>query len=305
MNTIINSVPAFKTIQDFFNFVGFSKSVSKIIKDFVKETKKLFSKDNVLEFKLKIKTTAKELWSDFKKKWGESRTAHFLLSIASKAKDLWSDFKKKWGESRTANFLLRISSKISDLWDDFKKKWGESRTVKFLLKRNTKISELWGDFKKSWGENKKVQIGISFFKDSMSSLWATVKAAFRGKYVEIGTKTSTTQKSDGGVFSNGSWKPIQRYAAGGIPDYGQLFWAREAGPELVGTIGGSTAVMNNDQIVASVADGVYKAVKAAMGNGQSVNVTFKVEGDPKGIFKVTRSEAQDFFNRTGKPAFPI
>ena len=34
-------------------------------------------------------------------------------------------------------------------------------------------------------------------------------------------------------------------------------------------------------------------------------VTFKVEGDPKGIFKVTRSEAQDFFNRTGKPAFPI
>lgn len=37
---------------------------------------------------------------------------------------------------------------------------------------------------------------------------------------------------------------------------GQLFVAREAGPELVGTIGGRTAVANNDQIIAGVASGV-------------------------------------------------
>lgn len=40
---------------------------------------------------------------------------------------------------------------------------------------------------------------------------------------------------------------------------GQLFIAREAGPELVGTLGGHTAVMNNDQIVASVSNGVAMA----------------------------------------------
>ena len=84
-----------------------------------------------------------------------------------------------------------------------------------------------------------------------------------------------------------------------------MFIAREAGPELVGTLGGHTAVMNNDQIVASVSAGVYQAVKAAMGSGQAVNVTFRVEGDPNGIFKVTREQAQEFFNRTGEPAFPI
>ena len=116
-----------------------------------------------------------------------------------------------------------------------------------------------------------------------------------------------TQKADGGVFSNGAWKPIQRYAAGGIPDYGQLFWAREAGPELVGTLGGSTAVMNNDQIVASVSAGVYQAVTAAIGNnkGGSGNIHLTVNLDGKVVYDNVRSRATDYFNRTGKPAFPI
>lgn len=54
------------------------------------------------------------------------------------------------------------------------------------------------------------------------------------------------------------------YASGGFPDEGELFVAREAGPELVGSIGNRTAVANNDQIVAAVSDGVYQAVTAAM-----------------------------------------
>jgi hypothetical protein len=67
-------------------------------------------------------------------------------------------------------------------------------------------------------------------------------------------------KADGGVFSGGRWHPIQQYASGGLPGGGQLFVAREAGPELVGTLGGHTAVMNNDQIVASVSAGVARAI---------------------------------------------
>ena len=50
------------------------------------------------------------------------------------------------------------------------------------------------------------------------------------------------------------------YASGGYPDTGQLFLAREAGPEMVGTIGGHTAVANNEQIVQAVAQGVASAV---------------------------------------------
>lgn len=55
----------------------------------------------------------------------------------------------------------------------------------------------------------------------------------------------------------GMWVGIN--AAGGFPQTGQLFIAREAGPELVGTMGGHTAVANNDQIVEGITEGVENA----------------------------------------------
>ena len=57
---------------------------------------------------------------------------------------------------------------------------------------------------------------------------------------------------------------IAMAADGGTFDSGQMFIAREAGPEMVGTIGGKTAVANNDQIVEAVSRGVFEAVSAAM-----------------------------------------
>lgn len=59
--------------------------------------------------------------------------------------------------------------------------------------------------------------------------------------------------------------PIERFAKGGFPKKAQLFFAREDGkPEFVGMQGSKTAVANNDQIVESVSDGVYRAAYAAM-----------------------------------------
>lgn len=57
------------------------------------------------------------------------------------------------------------------------------------------------------------------------------------------------------------------YAEGGYPEDGELFWANENGPELVGKIGNRTAVANQNQIVDAVSKGVYDAVVSA--NAQS------------------------------------
>ena len=65
---------------------------------------------------------------------------------------------------------------------------------------------------------------------------------------------------------------IPGLASGGFPAMGQLFIAREAGPELVGTIGGRNAVVNNNQIVQSVSTGVYNAVKSAIGGTSKESV---------------------------------
>jgi len=82
---------------------------------------------------------------------------------------------------------------------------------------------------------------------------------------------------------------------GGFVDQGQLFIAREAGPELVGTIGGRTAVANNDQIVESVSRGVYQAVVAAMSSQQQGRgvTEVRVYLDGKDITRAVEIEQRD------------
>ena len=58
---------------------------------------------------------------------------------------------------------------------------------------------------------------------------------------------------------------IDLRAGGGFPDSGQMFIAREAGPELVGRIGRRTAVANNDQIVQGIASAVRSAMSGVNG----------------------------------------
>lgn len=77
---------------------------------------------------------------------------------------------------------------------------------------------------------------------------------------------------------------IPLLAEGGFPDMGQMFIAREAGPELVGSIGRKTAVANNDQIIAGIESGVYRAMVAANSNGniggnQTIHVITEIDGD--------------------------
>ncbi len=117
------------------------------------------------------------------------------------------------------------------------------------------------------------------------------------------------KNAQGGVLTASGWKPIQQYASGGLPSYGQVFVAREAGPELVGTLGGHTAVMNNDQIVASVANGVAQANMAqnqllAQQNALLRQILAKETGiSSRDVFNAVRSENNNYINRTGNSAF--
>ena len=93
-------------------------------------------------------------------------------------------------------------------------------------------------------------------------------------------------------WPNLSWTT---YAQGGFPSVGEMFIAREAGPEMVGSIGGRTAVVNNDQIVEAVSRGVYEAVAAAMGSyagGQS-DQAFNVYLDGKQITAVVEKRQKE------------
>lgn len=80
-----------------------------------------------------------------------------------------------------------------------------------------------------------------------------------------------TNVSEGGSYG-GSSGGGRGFASGGYPTTGQMFIAREAGPELVGTIGNRTAVANNDQITDAISSAVYNAIVSAGGMGAKVEI---------------------------------
>lgn len=86
---------------------------------------------------------------------------------------------------------------------------------------------------------------LSDFSTSMASV--NVSATGKVSYSRLTTKT------------------ISRFAEGGFPEHGEIFLARESGPEYIGRLGNRTAVANNDQIVdgiASANEGVVSTLYA-------------------------------------------
>lgn len=76
---------------------------------------------------------------------------------------------------------------------------------------------------------------------------------------------------------------IEMFANGGFPRSGELFVAREAGAEMVGSIGGKAAVANNDQIERAIFNAVLTAMSQAMANSSSqpieLNQKIELDGD--------------------------
>ena len=99
-----------------------------------------------------------------------------------------------------------------------------------------------------------------------------------------------------GSLANG-WKG-QGYAEGGFPQTGEMFLAREAGPEMVGRLGKRTAVANNDQIVDGIRAGVFEAVMSALnasgilkekGNSDNtVVLELTINADSETLYRVVR-----------------
>ena len=92
---------------------------------------------------------------------------------------------------------------------------------------------------------------------ALNSLDAIGDAAdYNARRVASAMSRIGSYSSGGGRFS---MPTVRMYATGGYPTTGEMFIAREAGPEYVGSMGGRTAVANNDQIVAGISSGVASA----------------------------------------------
>lgn len=119
---------------------------------------------------------------------------------------------------------------------------------------------------------------------------------------------------EGGSIKIGNFKfslprfNLSWYANGGFPGMGEMFVARESGPELVGRMGNRSAVANNNQIIAGIRAGVFEAVVNAFESMQGRNdrgqeLHIYLEGDAKKLFKVIRQEGNNYQKQTGNPVF--
>ena len=157
-----------------------------------------------------------------------------------------------------------LSTSISEKWGGIKTWFSENVATKFT-------KEFWtgkfGGIKEGFGSTIKsmVNVGIEYINKFIG--WLNEKMHFSWDAFEIAGKEIVPA----GSIQLFTIPKIPRLATGGFVNEGQMFIAREAGPELVGSINGRTSVANNDQIVEAVSQGVYNAVMAAMGNNGNVS----------------------------------
>ena len=109
-----------------------------------------------------------------------------------------------------------------------------------------------------------------------------------GLSITLSTNVSSDKEKVYEALGLSGWPSLYwyTYAQGGFPEVGEMFIAREAGPELVGSIGRKTAVANNDQIISGIESGVYRAMVAAnsagTGGTQTIRIINEIDGDVVG-----------------------
>ena len=144
------------------------------------------------------------------------------------------------------------------------KRYVETNPAKIYADNSSALSTIMGTkdydvWYKNWVENNPWQIYANARSayntvDNFVSYWKKINLQR-----ELGVRVDVTT-ANGRIVSGGMI--FETKAMGGIVDAGQIFIAREAGPELVGTIGRQTAVANNDQIISGIASGVATAMSS-------------------------------------------
>ena len=181
----------------------------------------------------------------------------------------WETIKIVWGIVSgwfDTNVIQPISNLFSSLWDGIKKQasdaWAKIRDgflsaynyidTRFLKPLRAAVSTVFDGM-------------VGAVKAALNGVISALNSALRWVFGGINSILSDLKN-----FSIAGYSPfsglrtisvpqIPMLANGGFVDQGQLFIAREAGAEMVGSIGNRTAVANNDQIVDGITYGVREA----------------------------------------------
>ncbi|MCQ4637018.1 hypothetical protein NE619_09770 [Anaerovorax odorimutans] len=230
----------------------------------------------------------------------KAKAAEFTTSVAEKwtaTKDWWDNKKTKLSDikAQAADF----AAKVRERWDGVQSFWGSKVNIKEITTTisnfRERISNAWSSVLGFWGSKpslKTITSAISNFRDrvrnafqkvldywgskptlkkittKIEDILAKIKAAWKRvkdwwdslpslHFPEIELPSFSGIASAIGAYIPG----IPHFATGGFPDKGDVFVANEAGPEMVGTLGGRTAVANQNQITAGIKAAVMSTLR--------------------------------------------
>lgn len=169
--------------------------------------------------------------------------------------------------------ILVAGAWIVKHWEEVKKAFEE--LVKKIKQKIEEVKQKYEDWKTSSNALKRgvvnafesIYRGVATPIQNIVGAISNIISMAQSAISWLNSLTTTQSLGNGGSVS---YNPMRGgvYASGGFPDEGELFLAREAGPEMVGTIGGRTAVANNADIVSAIEGGVYRAMTAVGGGSK-------------------------------------
>lgn len=289
---------------------------------FKEGTKKLF---------VTAKGTVEDGFDNVSEKWKNFKEGakEVLVKAKGDIKDSFNKVSEKWGDVKDKTVKMIASARKGELFksifENTSSAWKSIKSKTAILTASAKRNAA-GTFKtilNNWDSIKSKSATLTatfrdFFTAPLKKAWNAIAGAIN-KDLKIINKIPAVnipmipKLAKGGIFAGGTWHNIAKYANGGLPGMGQMFVAREAGPELVGTIGGHTAVMNNNQIVQSVSDGVFNALAPVLtqvcnavnnmnaNNTDSGDTVIQIDGHE--VFRAVKNQDSNYRKRTGKSAF--
>ena len=266
----------FKPLIDAWKWLD--ETVLKPFKFAWKDIKKV-ANENVTEIKNGV-TTA---FTAVKNKVGE--IINTIKEIFKALKYVWDEYVVKpiktyisnWYNENVKPIVDAVKSAAKAIWNIFKEY--------VLDKVKNKINELVEDFKRL-GKGA-AEVVSNLFKSAINGILTKIEDKINSFIRGLNRVVDILNAIPGVNITRVTELSIPRLASGGIVENtGQLFIAREAGPELVGTIGNKTAVANNDQIISGIEGGVYRAMMAAnamkQGGSQTIRIINEIDGDVVG-----------------------
>ena len=268
------------------------KSIENWWKDNVKP---MFTKEKWGEIGKNIKSGFNAKWSEFKTWWNQTEVVNW-----------WSKFKSNFDTDHWKSRIGSIKSAFSSKWSDFKTWWDGTAVVSWT-----------SDFKKKFSTDK-IKSMVGSFKDAIKSKWDTFKSWWNNlklSFPKIKTPhfdiTFETKTILGQEFKYPKKFDVKYYASGGFPEAGSFFWAGEKGiPEMLGTVGGKTAVAGGAEIT-GIKDEIRNTAneEIALLRQQNALLQAILQKDigitTNDIGRAAQTYSREYMRRTGKPAFSI